>query len=613
MKKYLVFTLSLISISLFAQSNIYWQQHVDYTMDIEMNVENYQFDGKQKLVYTNNSPDDLNQVFYHLQFNAFQPGSEMDIRLQNVVDPDGRMVNNKGTKESPIYESRIAKLKPNEIGFQKIISLKQNGKSVKYEIVGTILKVTLNTPIFKGKKATFEMEFKGQVPVQIRRSGRNNKEGVALSMAQWYPKMAEYDIEGWHANEYIAREFYGVWGDFDVTIHIDKNYTLGGTGYLQNPQEVGHGYEDSSKKIKTQKSEKLTWHFKAPNVHDFTWAADKEYIHNIKQVPNGPKLHFLYKNKPKTIENWKKMEDEAVKTMTFYSNYIGEYPYKQYSIIQGGDGGMEYGMCTLINGDGGYSSIVGTMKHEMAHSWFQFVLATNETKHSWMDEGFTSYISTIARQKMNNKTEDTFVFDRTYKTYNYLATSGKEEPLTTQADRYDTNMAYSIGSYVKGQIFLSQLGYIIGEKNLEKTIKRYFNDFKFKHPTPNDIMRTAEKVSGIQLDWYLNEWIETTHTIDYAVTSVNEKEISLGRIGQMPMPVDLTVTYTDGTKENFYIPLQMMLGKKPTTSKVLKYWSWGNPTYTFTASKSVKKVEIDTSLLMADIDRSNNVFYSPGK
>ena len=599
---------SLTSISAIAQNNVYWQQHVDYTMDIDMNVETYQFDGKQKLVYTNNSPDVLKEVFYHLQFNAFQPGSEMDIRLQNVVDPDGRMVNNVGTKENPIYESRIAKLKPNEIGYQKIISLKQNGKSVKYEIIGTILKVTLNEPILSGKKATFEMEFKGQVPVQIRRSGRNNKEGVALSMAQWYPKLAEYDVEGWHANEYIAREFYGVWGDFDVTIHIDKNYTIGGTGYLQNPQEVGHGYEDASKKLKIPKGEKLTWHFKAPNVHDFTWAADDEYIHDTKQVPNGATLHFLYKNKPETIKNWKKMEDATVKTMEFFNSYIGKYPYKQFSVIQGGDGGMEYGMCTLINGDGSYSSIVGTMKHEMAHSWFQFVLATNESKHSWMDEGFTSYVSTIASKKMNGEKEETFIFERAYKTYNYLVSSGKEEPLTTHADRYNTNMAFGIGSYVKGQIFLSQLGYIIGEENLEKTIKKYFEDFKFKHPTPNDIKRTAEKVSGIQLDWYLNEWIQTTHTIDYAVKSVNDKKIILNRIGQMPMPVDLTITYADGSTEIFYIPLQMMLGKKPFTAKVLPYWSWGNPTYTFSTSKKIKKVEIDTSLLMADIDRTNNLF-----
>ena len=569
-----------------------------------MNVENYQFDGKQTLVYTNNSPDDLNVVFYHLQFNAFQPGSEMDMRLQNISDPDGRMVNNLGTKEKPIYESRISKLLPDEIGYQKIISLKQNGKSVKYEVIGTILKVTLNSPIKAGKKTTFDMEFQGQVPVQIRRSGRNNKEGVALSMAQWYPKLAEYDFEGWHANEYIAREFYGVWGDFDVTIHIDKNYTIGGTGYLQNPQEVGHGYEDSTKKLKLPKKDKLTWHFKAPNVHDFTWAADPDYVHNMKQVPNGATLHFLYKNKPETIENWEKMQDEAVKTMQFYNKTVGDYPYKQYSIIQGGDGGMEYGMCTLVNGDVKLSSLIGTMRHEMAHSWFQFVLATNEIKYSWMDEGFTSYISALAR----DKNDGSFIFDRAYKTYVYLATSEKDEPLTTQADRFNTNMAFGIGSYTKGQIFLSQLGYIIGEDNLEKTIKKYYSDFKFKHPNPNDIKRVAEKVSGIQLEWYLNEWVETTQTIDYAITSVSNKEIKLNRIGQMPMPIDLTVTYTDGTQENFYIPLQMMLGKKPTKANVLNTWSWGNPNYTFTTSKTIQKVEIDPSLLMADVDRSNNIY-----
>ncbi len=598
--------ITLISFSAFAQNNTYWQQHVDYTMEIDMDVNNFQFDGKQKLIYTNNSPDDLNEVFYHLQFNAFQPGSEMDIRLQNIVDPDSRMVNNIGTKENPIYESRISKLKPNEIGFQKVISLKQNGKFVKYEVIGTILKVTLNTAIKSGKKATFEMKFKGQVPVQIRRSGRNNKEGVALSMAQWYPKLAEYDFEGWHANPYIAREFYGVWGDFDVSIAIDKNYTIGGTGYLQNPQQIGHGYEDSSKRLNLPKGKKLTWHFKAPNVHDFTWAADDDYLHDIKHVPNGATLHFLYKNKPKTIENWKKMQDEAVKIMLFYNKTIGDYPYKQYSIIQGGDGGMEYGMSTLLNGDGKYSALVGTMRHELAHAWFQFTLASNESKHPWMDEGFASYVSTLAKKEFGNM--DGFMFESVYKNYAFLANSGREEPLTTQADRYNTNMAYGIGSYHKGQIFLSQLGYIIGKENLAKSLKKYYADFKFKHPNPNDIKHVAELVSGIQLDWYLNEWQQTTHTIDYTVQSISDKEITLNRIGQMPMPIDLKVTYKDGSIENFYIPLQMMLGRKPTKATILSNWPWGNPNFTFTVKKTIQKVEIDPSLLMADIDRTNNIF-----
>ncbi len=607
MKKIVFLFVVLLAIKTNSQSNVYWQQHVSYTMDIDMNVNNYQYKGKQKLIYTNNSPDELKFVFYHLQFNAFQPGSQMDVRLQHISDPDGRMVIKKGTPEKPVYESRISKLKPDEIGFIKVNSLMQNGKPVKYEVIGTILKVYLNSVIKPGQKTTFKMEFTGQVPVQIRRSGRNNAEGIALSMTQWYPKMAEYDVEGWHANQYIAREFYGVWGDFDVMIHIDRNYTVGGTGYLQNPQEVGHGYEDNSKKLKLSKGEKLTWHFKAPNVHDFTWAADKDYVHDIKQVPGGPVMHFLYKNRPETKINWKKMQEVAVKTMQYYSQKIGKYPYKQYSIIQGGDGGMEYGMCTLINGDVKLNSLIGTMRHEMAHSWFQFVLAFNETKHPWMDEGFTSYISSLAAHELSSKKNEKINFTGTYMPYIYLAKSGKEEPLSTQADRYHTNMAYSIGSYVKGQIFLSQLGYIIGEQNLDQMLKKLFADFKFKHPTPNDVKRTAEKVSGIQLDWYLNEWVETTHTIDYGVKSIEGNQVILQRIGQMPMPIDVRVIYTDGSTEDLYLPLQMMLGKKPTAARFVSYWGWAIPEYILKLKKPVKKVIIDPSLLMADVDRSNNI------
>jgi len=245
MKRLFAILLTIVTITVFGQNNTsYWQQHADYKMDVDVDAENYKYKGIQELAYTNNSPDVLDIVFYHLYFNAFQPNSEMDARLQAVPDPDRRMVNNIGTKENPVYESRIAKLKPNEIGYLNVLSLKQNGKDVTYSIDGTILKVVLNEGIMPGEKANFDMVFEGQVPVHIRRAGRNSKDGVALSMAQWYPKIAEYDFEGWHADSYIAREFHGVWANFDVTLYIDKNYTVGSTGYLQNSQEVGHGYEE---------------------------------------------------------------------------------------------------------------------------------------------------------------------------------------------------------------------------------------------------------------------------------------------------------------------------------------------------------------------------------
>ncbi|RAJ17852.1 M1 family metallopeptidase [Olleya aquimaris] len=573
-----------------ATKSTYWQQHVDYKMDIDMDVTTYQYKGKQTLVYTNNSPDVLDRVYYHLYFNAFQPGSEMDVRSRTIEDPDRRV------------GDRISKLAPNEIGYIKVNSLKQNGTALNHDTVGTVLEVDLAKPIQPGESVTFTMDFDAQVPKQIRRSGRDNAEGVALSMTQWYPKLAEYDFEGWHAHPYIGREFHGVWGDFDVTLTIDKNYVVGGTGYQQGDAVV--------------KGNKKTLHFKAPKVHDFTWAADPDYIHDTMQVPNGPLLHFYYKKDlpAENLEHWKNLQPKTVELMQYFSENIGEYPYDQYSVIQGGDGGMEYAMCTLITGKRSFGSLLGVTAHELAHTWFQFLLATNEAKHEWMDEGFTSYISDYAMDYVM-KTNKENPAEGGYGGYYYLVKSGKEKPQTTHADRFETNLAYGIAAYNKGSVFLSQLAYVIGEDNLKKTLKQYYTDWAFKHPTPNDFIRVAEKVSGLELDWYLTDWTMTTNTIDYAVTSTEENNnittVNLERKGLMPMPLDLEVEFTDGTTEQYYIPLQMMRGEKPVTTetKILNDWAWAYPTYSFSISKPksmIKSITIDPKQRMADIDKSNN-------
>ncbi|WP_291959729.1 M1 family metallopeptidase [Maribacter sp.] len=614
-KSLFTFFTAIFSIGLLAQNKTdYWQQHVDYTMAVNMDVETFQYTGTQTLVYTNNSPDELKRVYFHLYFNAFQPGSEMDIRLQNIADPDDRMT-------TPDKKSRIASLTESEQGYLHAISLTQDGSKVSFSEEGTVLVVDLDKPIASGAKSTFNMEFKGQVPLQIRRSGRNSEEGVALSMSQWYPKLAEYDFEGWHADPYIAREFQGVWGDFDVKLTIDKEYTVGGTGYLQNADEIGHGYETPGTKIKKQKGKTLTWHFKAPMVHDFMWAADPDYIHDVQQVPNGPVLHFLYKDDPKILENWKNLQPKTIEAMEFFSNNIGKYPYDQYSVIQGGDGGMEYAMSTLITGNRKFGSLVGVMAHELAHSWFQHILATNESKHEWMDEGFTSFISKLCMTEIMDFDKEN-PFESTYKGYRNLALSGKEQPQTTHADRYALNFAYGISAYSKGSIFLSQLGYVIGQDKLMQTIRTYYDEFKFKHPVPNDVKRVAEKISGIELDWYLTDWTQTTNTIDYGIkevsTTENSTKVTLERIGLMPMPLDILVVYNDGSKETFYAPLRIMRGEKENPYEgiertVLEDWPWAYPTYDFEISKpmsSIQAIVIDPSQLMADVNLENNVWQA---
>ena len=595
-----------------AQNTGYWQQHVDYTMDVNMDVETYQYTGNQKLVYTNNSPDQLDRVFYHLYYNAFQPGSEMDIRLQNIKDPDKRMMED--------GKSRIASLSESEMGYLHATSLTQDGQPVTFTEEGTILVVNLAQPIPPGGKTTFDMTFEGQVPLQIRRSGRNSRENVALSMSQWYPKLSEYDFEGWHPNPYIAREFHGVWGDFDVKITLDKDYTVGGSGYLQNPQEIGHGYEAPGTKVKT-KGKTLTWHFKAPNVHDFMWAADPEYIHDTYEMEDGPTLHFFYKDNPEFNENWKKLQPKTAAAMKFFSDNVGKYPYEQYSVVQGGDGGMEYAMSTLITGEREFGSLVGVMVHEMAHSWFQHVLATNESEHEWMDEGFTSFISSLCMNQIMEQNKEN-PFEGSYRGYYALVNSGLEMPQATHADRYTTNFAYGVSAYSKGSIFLSQLGYVIGQDKLMETIQKYFEDFKFKHPVPNDIKRTAEKVSGMELNWYLKDWTQTTNTIDYGIKSVEadgeNTKVTMERIGEMPMPLDILIVGKDGTQQTYYVPLRMMFGEKdnpyPNLKRtVLEDWPWAYPTYEFTLDmplENVQAIMIDPSQLMADVNGENNVYQA---
>lgn len=589
-----------------------WQQAISYQMEIDVDVKKHQYKGKQKIKYTNNSPDALNKVFFHLYFNAFQPGSMMDVRNLQLQDSDKRV----GT--------RISRLKSDEIGYQRVKSLKCNGKDVPFETVGTILEVTLNEPIQPNTAAKFVMEWDAQVPLQIRRSGRDNKEGIEFSMSQWYPKMCEYDYQGWHANPYVGREFHGVWGDFDVKIKINKKYILGATGYLQNPEKIGYGYEAEGQKVK-RKGKKITWHFKAPNVHDFVWAADPDYTVTKKETRDGIMMYFVYQKNEKTEDNWEMLPQAMDEAFNYINQKYGQYPYKQYAFIQGGDGGMEYPMATLITGERTFRSLVGVSVHELMHSWYQMVLGTNEALYPWMDEGFTSYASEDVMNYLNTKVPafagaevSDFPHAGSLKGFANFAQSGMEEPLSTHADHYLTNAAYGVGSYVKGAVFLAQLEYIMGTEAFLKGIKDYYETWKFKHPNPNDFIRVMEKASGLELDWYREYMVNTTHTIDYAVKAANQAgdniEVQLEKIGVMPMPLDVTVNFTDGTSKLYNIPMVIMRGEKPVPAGSdmthLPDWPWTNPTYTMTIPGDLENVEsivIDEKERMADTDKLNNI------
>ncbi|WP_232835030.1 M1 family metallopeptidase [Pleomorphovibrio marinus] len=602
---FLLFLVLMGTLQVNAQSDR-WQQSVSYKMEVDMDVNTNQYQGTQVIAYTNNSPDTLHRVFFHLYYNAFQPNSMMDVRSRTIADPDRRV------------GDRISKLSPEEIGYLHVQQLTMNGLPVDYEEVETILEGNLPQPILPFTTVLFETRFEGQVPLQVRRAGRDSEEGVRYSMSQWYPKISNYDYQGWHANPYIGREFYGIWGDFDVRIKIDKEYTLGGTGYLQNNNEIGHGYEDEGVKVPTPESDKLTWHFNAPRVHDFMWAADPNYTHDKIEMDNGVTIHHLYIKSSRTASNWEKLKSYTPAALSYMSEHFGEYPYKQFSVIQGGDGGMEYPMSTLITGHRTLGSLVGVMVHELVHSWFHGVLGNNESLYPWMDEGFTSYASSLTMAHIFSEQPSENPHRGSFAGYQRLVESGLEEPLATHADHFHTNVAYGSAAYAKGALFLVQLGYIIGEETLANAMLRYWNTWKYRHPNPNDVIRVMEKESGLELDWFKEYWVYTTKTIDYAIKSVKEDGentlLTLERKGLMPMPLDVVITYQDGSQETLYLPLAIQRGEKPEEKGKPKRihterWPWVEPEKTVTIEvpfRQIKSVEIDPSERMADINRDNN-------
>lgn len=583
-----------------------WQQRIQCDIAVDLDVRTHRFKGDQRLWYWNNSPDTLGILYFHLYFNAFRPGSEMDVRSRTIPDPDPRVTD------------RIAGLKPNEQGELTVTAMHQGRTPLRLEHMGTVLRATLHTPVAPGDSVLLVLDFEGQVPLQIRRSGRDSEEGVAYSMVQWYPKVAQYDHRGWHADPYVGREFYGVWGDHEMKITLDSAYTVAATGVLQNPHEVGHGYVPPGTPLSRPQGPKLTWHFKAPMVHDVGWAADRDYLHETRQVPGGPLLRFFRKNDPALEETWSRLPEFMERAFLYMNEHFGHYPYPEYAFVQGGDGGMEYNMFTLITGKRSLGSLVGVSVHEMVHAWFYGVLASNEKRYAWMDEGFTEYASAHVMRELFGARGP--LHEGAKQGYLRLVASDAHEPMSIHADHFNTNFAYGVTAYNKGALLLYQLGYIVGERNLEAIMLRFHDQCAFKHPDPLDLQRVAEKMTGLQLGWYFDQWINTTRLTDYELTGVEQERdatrIKLRRNGDMIMPVDLRITLKDGTERWIHVPSSLMLGHKAMGSEDFTFeaaapWQWTDPEYSVSVPvrmQEVTEVRIDPTGRMADVVPGNDVW-----
>ena len=609
--------------------NSYWQQHVGYSISVTLLDSIHTLVGSSSVYYSNNSPDTLRSVYFHLYYNAFKPGSMMDERSRAI-------------QSRPVTD-RIKKLPPDEWGNYDVGTVTSQGSSLKTTVFGTILRVDLKEPLLPGASIEITVPFREQIPRVIRRGGWMTDEGIEYSMSQWYPKVAEYDNEGWQIQEYIAREFYGVWGEFQVSLTLPSRFVVGATGECTNRSEVGHGYDLIAKGQKEglvmpnpNAQGMTTWHFHANPVHDFAWVADDDYVHQWSTMQDTITLHSFYKTSCTKL--WKNSLDYAHRIIDIYDTLYGPFVYRNFSVAMAGDGGMEYPQLIMITGYRPEMSLAGVMAHEIAHQWFYGMLGSNESREAFMDEGFTSFATTECMVRMFGRysrlpnQQDSWLdwflprFDNktdNYRGYQSYAASGYEEPLDIPHDWFREDIGAG-QVYGKTEAILYMLQYTLGNDVFALGMKNYYMKWRLKHPHLADFQKVMEETANTDLDWFFDEWFKTTRTVDYDARGVSSDKIGdtikttihIKNNGLAVMPLDLTLHYSDGTTAEATIPMasnQHNGYRKPDSTRMfLPDWDWVSPRYhaTFDTPKEVSWFEIDTSMRLQDLNRANNLSES---
>lgn len=591
------------------------------SMEVVINDDTYNYFGTATTTFINATGDTLRQLFYHAYFNAFDHGSAMDAYAEQNGD----------TK----ITSWIAALQPHQTGRLNIDSGRVNNQTVHITRTGTIIHIDPAQAIAPGDTVRFNFSFSGQIPYIIRRAGRNNAQGIRYSMAQWYPKLCQYDDRGWHNNQYVGKEFYGVFGRYDVRLTLPARYVVGATGELQNPTDVGHGYQyatdttvlppNATSLIPTDSL--LTWHFVANNVHDFAWVADEDYRHTIVR-DDSLTIHLLYTASAE--EAWQPMPDWCRRIFRFFGAHYGSYPYRTFTCSQAGDGGMEYPQLVMLTDRSRYD-LVRVAAHEIGHQWFYGMVANNETQHAWLDEGFTNYIESrvMTEEFADAEREERPLLRRLLIPelpqpvqerlgYERIAAAGLDEPLTTPHDRF--NDAYTTRIvYDKGMALLQQFEYSFGRAQLDSCLRRYALLWRFRHPSPQDFENVCEEVFGQRLDEVFDTFIATTHRPEYALCNISSSYnadsamyhtvIDMHKDGIAHVPLTLYLRLDDGSWTTRHIPSDVLYHPAPGT---LQPWFWTHSDYraeVYTPTE-IAEVRLDTTNNLLDPVAENNYIHN---
>ena len=558
MKKVTLGILTLLCLNLSAQD--YFQQEVNYTIDVELNDENHTLNGMEYIDYTNNSPNDLGFIWFHLWPNAYKDNSTALCKQK---------VENGST--SLYYASE------NERGNINGLNFKVDGKIVRWDYNPEhidICKLILNKPIRAGESIRITTPFFVKIPdAKFSRLGHVDQ---SYMITQWYPKPAVYDNDGWHPMPYLDQgEFYSEFGSFDVSITLPSNYTVGATGDLQNIGEINRLNQlakatDTITKFSDDLSFPLsdlttkTLRYTQNNIHDFGWFADKRF-HVLKgevEVPHTKEkvtLWTMFTNNEADL--WKNSIEYMHDAVYYYSLWNGDYPYKQCTAVDGtisAGGGMEYPNVTVIGKSATAYLLEEVIMHEVGHNWFYGMLGNNERLHPWMDEGLNSHNE---MRYMRTKYPDYNMFlqfvpkrikgilDLEYYTnkqvsgelmYMMNAWTGKDQPIELHSAEY-TEMNYGGIVYSKTAIVFDYLMAYLGEDVYDKCMQTYFERWQYKHPQPEDLRAVFEEISGKNLSWFFEDVIKTTKQLDYSIIGIQKETkdllITLENKGDIVGPV----------------------------------------------------------------------------
>jgi hypothetical protein len=621
----------------------YWQQRVDYVIRTTLDTTTHSVKGSERITYHNNSPQPLGYLWFQLDQNIEAKTSRANMTksaLPATMSPQARRF--LLPEEEPVggYDiTRVALVSVNG----------QTAKPARYIINGTQMRVNLDTPIPTGGKAVVDIDWSFVVP----EGGNNNrgvrelvKDGWIYEIAQWFPRAAVYDdVTGWQNDPFLGQgEFYLNFGNYDVSITVPRDHIVRSTGTLKNPLQVltptqrarlataiagdtsvfiVRPNEVATPGARPAGTAPITWRFTAENVRDFAWASSKTFVWDAAGFRYSPagrtiELHSVYPRDAMPL--WSDISTKAIaQTMRSYGRLAFEYPYAQASNVNGSVGGMEYPMIAFCGGrpgaDGKYTknqeyALASVTIHEVGHNWFPMIVATDERKWTWMDEGLNSFLEYYGSLDYDKNWPAARLRGPAPNIVNYMK-DADQVPLMTESDfvhRQFGNNGYS--KPAAGLVMLREK--VLGPERFDLAFQEYSKKWMFKHPQPADLFRTLASGAGERLDYFWRGWFYSTYNNDQAITKVESQDaqafagttkrgkfyhrITAENKGGLVLPLELEIEFTDGTKERVKMPAEVWRNNEKSHD------------YGFFSDKEIAKVTADPDSGYADVDRTNNTF-----